>query len=133
MGCDCHEGKKALGQVCQTCGGDGGVVLHYTINDKVAVRFVCPHCCLRLDNQYKAALLLMSHLSGPPLGMAGKLVEEAFKAFTADYKKIFCTKLPMGWWCSREPKHEGTCAATSYDEALPPEFSAIPGITKVKE
>lgn len=28
-----------------------------------------------------------------------------------DPKRAYCDKAPPGWWCSREPLHEGPCAA----------------------
>jgi hypothetical protein len=27
------------------------------------------------------------------------------------YSSAFCSKAPYGWWCSREPGHDGPCAA----------------------
>lgn len=36
-----------------------------------------------------------------------------------------CTLPPPGWWCSRNPRHEGPCAARPSTEPLDPRYLAI--------
>lgn len=56
----------------------------------------CPRCGLRTEKDYTGARNCMEIDGG---------------CGWSDYEPDYCTVPPEGWWCSREPSHDGPCAA----------------------
>jgi hypothetical protein len=58
----------------------------------------CPVCAQEME--YAECLL------GDPVGQM-----EWMEQLENDFETELCHRPPPGWWCSRDPGHEGPCAA----------------------
>jgi|SRR5882672_8533445 len=97
------------GYVTRSWGGEGGYLFEVGLvdnsipNDRVIIR---PN---RREMLAIGALFRRAALKAKK--SEGKSGEE----YEAPTLKRLCNRPPAGWWCSREPDHDGPCAAREFE------------------